>query len=330
MTRPSLTVSGGFAALISLIALAALIPLAAVAARAGDDAPQTAQTDRWFVHYELDGVAAALPANGGPGGEPTEAAPPADPKRLSPDGARRLVVDVSDGDAEIVSVPAVGEGPRRKLTENEAIDNFPAYHPTDDRVIFASTRVDRRWQVFTMDSDGGDVRRISDAPGGAWHPRWSPTGDLVSWLRRPPMRKGKLPPSDLVVAQPDGTGARTVLAGAQILEHAWAPDGKRIAVSTTGALVIVDAATGKEVRRIDHAADVDAGLHAHAAFGLRWRPDGAAIATRISFLGGRMVDAGGRAPAIPGDRELFILDLVGEAHRGVDLGLRVRVVGWSR
>ena len=87
-------------------------------------------------------------------------------------------------------------------------------------------------------------------------------------------------------------------------------------------LKIVDA-EGKAVKSFD-LAKVHEGLYAHAAFGMRWRPDGCAMACTVRFLGGRMEGA-----KVFGDDQLFILPLEGQPVV-IEAGGSASPVRWIR
>ena len=36
-----------------------------------------------------------------------------------------------------------------------------------------------KWDIYTMDVDGSNVRRLTNGPGNYWHPDWSPDGTRI-------------------------------------------------------------------------------------------------------------------------------------------------------
>lgn len=95
--------------------------------------------------------------------------------------------------------------------------------------------------LFSMESDGRDVRRLSDTTLLASNASWSPDGRRLVFSANP--RDGEI--SNLYLVNADGTGLRPVLAnGADNREPVWSPDGKRIAFTsfrTDSQHVIVEA-----------------------------------------------------------------------------------------
>ena len=54
--------------------------------------------------------------------------------------------------------------PAQGLTENEARDDYANPSPDDARYVFVSNR-DGDFELYVMDRDGANIRRITDTPG---------------------------------------------------------------------------------------------------------------------------------------------------------------------
>jgi TolB protein len=68
----------------------------------------------------------------------------------------------------------------RTLTDGTFNDNSPAWSPLGDRIAFTSRRDGTRdYDLFSIRTDGTDLRRLTSAPGNDSHPAWSPDGQ---WL----------------------------------------------------------------------------------------------------------------------------------------------------
>lgn len=166
--------------------------------------------------------------------------------------------------------------------------------------------------------------RVSDADGknavdleidGAGWVKWTPGGRLGVLVLH--ADGTKLPPRTLRVMDADGKNGRDIVERETILDFAWSPDGKRLAVSVPNQIRVLDA-DGKLDKTLDHA-DIDARITSasHAASSLVWSPDGTAIACTIGFLGGRKMGT-----ELFGDDELFIVRLDGKATTLEDVGGR--------
>ncbi|HJQ71544.1 MAG TPA: hypothetical protein VKA70_21390 [Blastocatellia bacterium] len=67
------------------------------------------------------------------------------------------------------------------LTEGcEANDGFPDFSPDGRRIVFRSGR-DGNHEIYLMDADGGNVRRLTDHPATDTMPTFSPAGGLVAF-----------------------------------------------------------------------------------------------------------------------------------------------------
>ncbi len=95
---------------------------------------------------------------------------------FSPDG-RRLVYRVL-GKAQGLRVMSLDGTDNRTLSAGW--DNFPAWSPRADRVVFAG-RVGDDFEIFTVRPDGKDRRQLTHDRGNNSHPVWSPDGQSIAF-----------------------------------------------------------------------------------------------------------------------------------------------------
>jgi TolB protein len=183
-----------------------------------------------------------------------------------------------------------------KLTDSVGASADAAWSPDGSRIAFDANRGDpsSRQGIYTMRSDGSDVRRITILPGGYEFdlaPRFSPDGKRLVFIRyrgkgcpRPfcPSEKAAL----FVVAL-DGTGLRRLTSFAIHAGDAdWSPDGKQMVFEAypNGPYgdVYVIGANGRNLRNLTHDPTGQADPV--------WSPDG----TKILFLDNRVVRGRGR------------------------------------
>jgi dipeptidyl aminopeptidase/acylaminoacyl peptidase len=151
-------------------------------------------------------------------------------------------------------------------------DMDPAWSPDGRRIAFASNR-SGNFDIYVMNANGTDVKRLTSEPRGDRYPAWSPNGALIAF-------RGYAGPSggsQIFTMAPDGTGAKALPHTFGGDQPSWAPDGHRIAftdttVSTNQVLEIVDTATGG-------AAPLTSGTSAMDRYPA-WSPDGGEIAFR--------------------------------------------------
>lgn len=85
----------------------------------------------------------------------------------------------SQGDEEIRTVDRkLGGSPVVDLTNNTKSDRTPAWSPNGMRVAFASDR-NGQLDIYTMNRNGGDVRRLTTSPAADTDPAWSPDGKKI-------------------------------------------------------------------------------------------------------------------------------------------------------
>jgi TolB protein len=70
----------------------------------------------------------------------------------------------------------------RQLTKHSAIDTSPSFSPDGQNIVFNSDRSGTQ-QIYSMNKNGGDVKRISFGEGRYATPVWSPRGDWIGFTR---------------------------------------------------------------------------------------------------------------------------------------------------
>jgi Tol biopolymer transport system component len=114
----------------------------------------------------------------------------------------------------------------KRLTDAKGYDAEGSYSPDGKQIVFCSNR-DGHLQLYVMDADGSNVRKLTNAPdcynGG---PFFSPDGKRVVF-RADRKEKDRL---QLYVINSDGTGERALTDNDKWVYWApyWHPDGKHI------------------------------------------------------------------------------------------------------
>jgi TolB protein len=109
--------------------------------------------------------------------------------------------------------------------------------------------------VYVVDADGTGRRKL--VPSGI-HPIWSPSGDVIAFSRD----------VNGYVVNTDGTGVRRVFVDGFPAD--WSPDGTKIAVTRSVSDIYLIGADGKGSRRVSRAGSHD--------YDPDWSPDGKRIA----------------------------------------------------
>jgi TolB protein len=108
-----------------------------------------------------------------------------------------------------------------QLTEHRSIDTSPCFSPDGTHIVFTSDR-DKEGgeQLYIMDINGGNVRRISFDKGKYSQPVWSPRGDLIAFTKQ---IGGQF---YIGVIGPEGTGERLIAEGYLVEGADWSPNGR--------------------------------------------------------------------------------------------------------
>ena len=109
---------------------------------------------------------------------------------IAPDG-RSIVVVVSRAnfeenrwENELVLVD-VGSSAQRILTSGRADVSQPRWSPSGDRLAFVSaapTGRENKPQIFVLAMNGGEAKRITNAPNGVQHYAWRPDGQEIAFV----------------------------------------------------------------------------------------------------------------------------------------------------
>ena len=154
--------------------------------------------------------------------------------------------------------------------------DWPSPSPDGKRIAFQSTH-DGNQEIYTCDSEGNDVRRVTQNPGHDAHPCWTPDGSRIVFTTD---RWGGL---ELASCSPDGGDARRLTESAGLDDYpAVSPDGKRIAFVSNH-----DGDYEIYVAAIDGSTPVNVTAHVARDTFPTWTPD----SKGITFVSDR--DGGG-------------------------------------
>ncbi|HYP39017.1 MAG TPA: hypothetical protein VEX13_01530 [Chloroflexia bacterium] len=151
----------------------------------------------------------------------------------SPDG-RSIAIQASvNGFSTIVRITLGGDNkplPNEsvQLTADIKADSaLPAWSPDGSMIAFQSKRDGGDHQVFVMDVNGNNKRRISDGNGFAGQPAWSPDSKSVAYVAGE--KADPTVPKDMYVAPAAGGEPKKILSrGTSLRRPLWTTDGKYI------------------------------------------------------------------------------------------------------
>jgi TolB protein len=176
-----------------------------------------------------------------------------------------------DGSLEIYVMNADGSAVSR-LTNNPAVDVFPAWSTKGEKIAFTSDR-NGYPDIFIINPDGTDLTKLTNTTANDALPSWSPDDETIAFVSD---RDGN---DEIYTIRIDGTNPiRLTNVPAQDLFPDWSPDGEWIVFTSTrdvNSEIYKMRKDGTELIRLtdDPAADSNP----------IWSPDG----SRIAFISRR-------------------------------------------
>src|SRR3989454_3061085 len=158
---------------------------------------------------------------------------------------------------------------RKQLTfSNQDLESDPVWSPDGTKIAFARWTINSKFvEIFVMNADGSDQRRLTTQSGNDRSPTWSPDGTKIAFARY------KINGVEIFVMNADGSDQRAVASGFD--GPAWSPDGLKLAVGDNGALVTYGIylinVDGSNRTQITQPTDLGADYEP------AWSPDGSKI-----------------------------------------------------
>jgi TolB protein len=139
--------------------------------------------------------------------------------RFSPDGKRVIFSLIEKGGDSNIFAMDLRTRRVDRLTNHPSINTGPSYSPDVAQITFESDRGGAQ-QIYTMDSNGGNLKRISFSSGRYGTPVWSPRGDYIAFTKQ---EGGQF---SIGIMRPDGSGERILTSAFHAEGPTWAPNGR--------------------------------------------------------------------------------------------------------
>ncbi len=152
---------------------------------------------------------------------------------LSPDGQQLLFVANTNVDPEIFVVD-VATNVATNLTDQAGFDNQPVWSPDGTQIAFVTNREGGNVDLWLMNADGSNARRLASTPGDDNLGSWSPDSQKIVYSN-----KDEVGESLWIVDVTSGESTRlTESQDGGDSAPTWSPDGERIAFysAPTGGL----------------------------------------------------------------------------------------------
>jgi Tol biopolymer transport system component len=109
------------------------------------------------------------------------------------------------------------------LTSSRGYDEWPAWSPDGRQIAFISDR-DGNAEIYLMQTDGSNLRRLTNHPADDWPAAWSPDGQRLVFA------SNRDENWNLYLVSVEGSPAlRLTNAPGDEREPVWSPDGQMIA-----------------------------------------------------------------------------------------------------
>lgn len=158
---------------------------------------------------------------------------------FSPDG--KSIVYASDVEANFeIYTKVIATGETKRLTHNLGHDSFPSFSPDGTQIIFNSDMEKENNDVYLMNTDGSDVRKITDGPGWDASPPncWSPDGTQVLLLSDNNGGKENIYLMNIEPYAPRRVAPK--IESEQPLDPSYSPDGEKIVYTLPNEIRILD------------------------------------------------------------------------------------------
>lgn len=161
-----------------------------------------------------------------------------------------------------------------QLTRDARRNSTPVFSPDGKKIAFISTRDADKYQIYVMNADGSNVKRLTTDPSVAYYnPQWSPDGKRLVFYAEKGDRKDQV----WVMNAGDGSG-QTLLTGGigHNTSPAWSADGKRIIFTSNrdgeDKAIYTMKSDGSDIKRLVNVK----------SFCARYSPDG----KKLAFISG--------------------------------------------
>ncbi len=192
----------------------------------------------------------------------------------SPDGSQLAFISVhSQAFPAVVRVRLNSDGSAGDVTRISSAVVYnadPAWSPDGTAIAFTAQR-DGNGELYLLDLDGGEARRLVEHPGWDEYPAWSPDGSSLAFQT---YSGGNWE----IFALDMHTGSLRNLTQhrARDEQPAWSPDGSFVAFVSGRDIsrqVFIMRADGSEQRRVSHRASVTGAASRELEYGSpSWRP----------------------------------------------------------
>lgn len=145
--------------------------------------------------------------------------------QFSPDGTQMVFESRDEEGVDAIYTEHMDGSNKRRLTHSPFYYDYqdPSWSPDGRQITFVADEAEDR-EVYVMNADGSNLRRLSRDSTFTFAPQWSPDGRQIAFVSD---QSGN---QELYVVNADGSGQHrlTYIPSIWVLSFQWSPDSTRI------------------------------------------------------------------------------------------------------
>ena len=187
------------------------------------------------------------------------------PSDVSPEGTQIAYFSIGERQEDILVGGAAGKG-MRHVTDDSARDRAPVFTRDGQTLAFYSNR-DGVWAIWSVRTDGSNLRKVAGVEGGVAYPVASPVDDRVVF-------SSTFTGQGVFSAHLNGAAPPELLPGTKwrsgyFMASSWSPDGLRLC-----GPIVADSGRSAGIGVYDLQTHTLTSIASDETFGGRWLPDG--------------------------------------------------------
>jgi WD40-like Beta Propeller Repeat len=104
---------------------------------------------------------------------------------FAPDG-RRVAMHIDDGAQSDIWIYEWERDILKRLNSDPALDQNPVWTGDGSRIVFASQRGGKAFNLYWQRTDGGEPERLTESPNPQWPASWHPNGKMLAFWETDP------------------------------------------------------------------------------------------------------------------------------------------------